>query len=98
MSDKPCFSCASVLRDSNTNLFSVIVAGGVDEAGVPLTQVEVLDPGATEWRPGLDLPLGIKYSRMIEEQDGGVVLAGGDAGGETLGTLYLLPNANLSVG
>ena len=50
---------------------TIIVAGGDDEAGAPLTLIEVLDPGATEWRPGLDLPLGIKYSRMIEEQDGG---------------------------
>ncbi len=56
--------------------------------------MELLDDGATSWRNGPSLPYGIFYGAMVQDQDGGVVLAGG-SGPSTyyLNTLFRLSNA-----
>ncbi len=55
---------------------STIVAGGSDGTSY-LSTVEILDEGSREWRKGPELPFGILYSQMVEDQKGGVVLIGG---------------------
>jgi hypothetical protein len=66
---------------------SIIVAGGYD--GSYLSSVEVLDEGSNEWQTGPELPFGIGFSQMVEDQNGGVVLIGGLG---NLDTLYQLPH------
>ena len=70
---------------------SIIVAGGWD--GSYLLSVEILDVGSNEWQTGPELPFGIYRSQMVEDQNGGVVLIGGDSQSVgTLDTLYQLPH------
>jgi len=70
---------------------SIIVAGGYGESS--LSSVEILDPDTYHWRQGPDLPFGIDSAQMVEDQDGGVVLVGGDfVSNHWLDTLYRLPH------
>jgi hypothetical protein len=85
-------SCGTIRKNSQTQEFSVIVAGGRDSNKI-LSSVEILDPGSNEWRKGLDLPFGITDAQMVEDQNGGVVLVGGLKGTDRyLDTLYQLPH------
>ncbi len=70
---------------------SIIVAGGYDSSY--LSSVEILDEGSNEWQTGPELPFGIRFSQMVEYQNGGVVLIGGySSPGVNLDTLYQLPH------
>jgi N-acetylneuraminic acid mutarotase len=69
-------SCGKIRRNKDSQEMSIIVAGG--NAGYSyLSAVEILVEGSNEWQTGPKLPLGIAYSQMIEDQNGGVVLIGG---------------------
>jgi hypothetical protein len=87
-------SCGTIRKNSQSQEFSVIVAGGWDHK--LLSSVEILDPGSNEWRKGLDLPLGIRGAKMVSDQNGAVVLVGGRTGtwddSKYLDTLYQLPH------
>ena len=55
--------------------------------------MELLDDGATSWRNGPSLPYGILYAVMVQDQNGGVILAGGSAfTNNHLTTLFRLSN------
>jgi N-acetylneuraminic acid mutarotase len=86
-------SCGKIRRDKDSQEMSIIVAGGSDGYFSYLSSVEILDEGSNEWQTGSELPFGIEWSQMIEDQNGGVVLIGGyssDVG--KLDTLYQLPH------
>jgi hypothetical protein len=71
---------------------SIIAAGGYDGSS-RLSSVEILDEGSNEWQTGPELPFGIWRSQMVEDQNGGVVLIGGDSYSvANLDTLYQLPH------
>jgi hypothetical protein len=58
-----------------------------------LSSVEILHEGSNEWQTGPELPFGIEDSKMVEDQNGGVVLIGGESSSyETLDTLYQVPH------
>jgi N-acetylneuraminic acid mutarotase len=74
---------------------SIIVAGGWNDSSI-LSSVEILDEGSNEWQTGPKLPFGIDGSQMVEDQNGGVVLIGGDKSPlDKLNTLYKLPHGGL---
>ncbi len=73
---------------------SIIVAGGWD-GSLRLSSVEILDEGSNEWQTGTELPFGIRFSQMVEDQNGGVILIGGLG---NLDTLYLLPHGGQDAG
>jgi hypothetical protein len=77
--DRYYHSCARVKKDINSLDMSVIVAGGLsyEVTGMPLTSVEILDPGSNTWRFGPELPNALEFFPMIEKPDGGVVILGG---------------------
>jgi hypothetical protein len=51
---------------------------------------EILDEGSNEWQTGPELPFGIYGSQMVEDQNGGVVLIGGQiSSGGNLDTLHV---------
>ncbi len=84
-------SCGRIRRNKESQEMSIIVAGGYD--GSYLSSVEILDEGSNEWQTGPELPFGILFSQIVEDQNGGVVLIGGfSSSGETLDTLYQLPH------
>jgi hypothetical protein len=56
----------------------IIVAGGWEESS-KLSAIEILDEGANKWQTGLDLSFGIDNCQMVEVQNGGVVLSGGNS-------------------
>jgi hypothetical protein len=70
---------------------SIIVAGGWYGSSY-LSSVEILDEGSNEWQTGPELPFGITGSQMVEDQNGGVVLIGGQSSSLSLVTLYQLPH------
>ena len=70
---------------------SIIVAGGFNGSSY-LSSVEILDEGSNEWKTDPELPVGLRSSQMIEDQNGGVVLIGGVSMSDTLDTLYQLPH------
>jgi hypothetical protein len=85
-------SCGKIKRNKESQEMSIIVAGGNDGSSL-LSSVEILDEGSNEWRTGPDLPFGIRYSQMVEDQNGGVVLIGGESSSiSKLDTLYQLPH------
>ncbi len=85
-------SCGKIRRDKESQERSIIAAGGYDGSSI-LSSVEILDEGSNKWQTGPELPFGISESQMIEDQNGGVVLIGGDSSSAgTLGTLYQLPH------
>ncbi len=84
-------SCGKIRRNKESQEMSIIVAGGYD--GSFLSSVEILDEDSNEWQTGPELPFGIVYSQMIEDQNGGVVLIGGRSSSvNNLDTLYQLPH------
>jgi hypothetical protein len=85
-------SCGKIRRNKESQEMSIIVAGGYG-GGSYLSSVEILDEGSNEWQTGPELPFGIGYSQMVEDQNGGVVLIGGFFSSESsLDTLYQLPH------
>jgi hypothetical protein len=90
-------SCGRIIRNSQSQDFSIIVAGGWYQSSSSilfLSSVEILDIGANEWRAGPDLPFRIHAAQMVEDPDGGVVLVGGSADSTWYhDTLYQLPHA-----
>jgi len=85
-------SCGRIRRDQESQEMSIIVAAGDDQAAY-LSSTEILDEGSNEWRTGPELPFGIFYSQMVEDQRGGVVLIGGRSPSTThLDTLFQLPH------
>jgi N-acetylneuraminic acid mutarotase len=87
-------SCGKIRRNKESQEMSIIVAGG-DVNGVSfLSSVEILDEGSIEWQTGPELPFGIYGSQMVEDQNGGVVLIGGESSSRvSLDTLFQLPHA-----
>jgi hypothetical protein len=85
-------SCGIIRKNNQSEEFSIIVAGGVDQSR--LSSIEILDLGSNEWRKGPDFPFEIYASQMVEDQNGGVVLIGGEyrTSGWTLDNLYQLPH------
>jgi hypothetical protein len=69
-------SCGKIRRNKESQEMSIIVAGGYG-GGSYLSSVEILDEGSNEWQTGPELPFGIAWSQMVEDQNGGVVLIGG---------------------
>ena len=84
-------TCGRIRRDKDSKEMSIIFAGG--SVGSPLSLVDILDDGSNEWRAGPELPEGIAFSQMVEDQNGGVVLVGGASQKDLpLDTLYQLPH------
>jgi hypothetical protein len=81
-------SCGKIRRNKETQEMSIIVAGGSDGSSY-LSSVEILHEGSNEWQTGPELPFGIWRSQMVEDQNGGVVLIGGQSSSST-GNLYNL--------
>ncbi len=86
-------SCGKIRRNKESQEMSIIVAGGWDGSST-LSSVEILDEGSNEWQTGPELPFGIFNSQMVEDQNGGVVLIGGDSSSSYLDTLYQLPHGS----
>jgi hypothetical protein len=85
-------SCGKIRRNKESQEMSIIVAGGYDGSSI-LSSVEILDEDSNEWQTGPELPFGIGLSQMVEDQNGGVVLIGGESSSVgTLDTLYQLPH------
>jgi hypothetical protein len=85
-------SCGRIKKDKEGQELSIIVAGGWAGGSSYLSSVEILDDGSNEWQTGPELPFGIERSQMVEDQNGGVVLIGGDSSSGILDTLYHLPH------
>jgi hypothetical protein len=86
-------SCGKIRRDKESQEMSIIVAGGYNDDSSYLSSVEILDEGSNEWQTGPELPFGIDDSQMVEDQNGGVVLIGGESSSiSKLDTLYQLPH------
>jgi hypothetical protein len=84
-------SCGRIRRNKDSQEMSIIVAGGWVGGSSYLSSVEILDEGSNEWRAGPGLPLNITASKMVEDQNGGVVLIGGFSSSfGLLSTLYQL--------
>jgi hypothetical protein len=85
-------SCGKIRRNKESQEMSIIVAGGYDGFS-RLSSVEILDEGSNEWQTGPEMPFGISVSQIVEDQNGGVVLIGGESSsGDNLDTLYQLPH------
>jgi hypothetical protein len=85
-------SCGKIRRNKESQEMSIIVAGGWDGSS-KLSSVEILDEGSNEWQTGPELPFEIDGSQMVEDQNGGVVLIGGESSPvDNLDTLYELPH------
>jgi N-acetylneuraminic acid mutarotase len=85
-------SSGKIRRNKESQEMSIIVAGGYDGSST-LSSVEILDEGSNEWHTGPELPFGIYNSQMVEDQNGGVVLIGGQSSSVgSLDTLYQLPH------
>jgi hypothetical protein len=85
-------SCGKIRRSKENQEMSIIVAGGWDGSS-RLSLVEILDEGFNEWQAGPELPFAILQSQMVEDQNGGVILIGGDSYSVgILNTLYQLPH------
>jgi N-acetylneuraminic acid mutarotase len=85
-------SCGKLRRKKDSQEMSIIVAGGWDGSSY-LSSVEILDEGSNKWLRGPKLPFGIRLSQMVEDQNGGVVLIGGESSPYVyLNTLYQLPH------
>jgi hypothetical protein len=69
-------SCGKIRRNKDSQEMSIIVAGGA-YGNDYLSSVEILDSGSNEWRTGPELPSTSVFSKMVEDQKGGVVLIGG---------------------
>ncbi len=70
-----------------------VAGGSIDELSF-LSSVEILDEGSNKWQAGPELPFEIRFSQMVEDQNGGVVLVGGQSPSVSkLENLYKLPHA-----
>jgi hypothetical protein len=83
--------CGKIRRDKDSQEMSIIVAGGWDGSS-HLPSVDILNEGSNEWQTGPELPFGIARSQMVEDQNGGVVLVGGESSSTYLDALYQLPH------
>jgi hypothetical protein len=84
-------SCGRIRRDKDSQEMSTIVVSGQDLGFI--SSVEILDEGSNEWQTAQDLTVGIGYSQLVEDQNGGVVLIGGlSNSNEKLDSLYQLPH------
>jgi hypothetical protein len=84
-------SCGRIRKNNESQEMSIIVVGGSD--GNYFSSVAILHEGSNEWQTGPELPFEIGNSKMVEDQNGGVVLIGGDSYSVgTLDTLYQLPH------
>ncbi len=84
-------SCGKIRRNKESQEMSIIAAGGIKSSF--LSSVEILHEGSNEWQMGPELPFGIRYSQMVEDQNGGVILIGGESSSvDNLDTLYQLPH------
>ncbi len=87
-------SCGKIRRNKEKQEMSIIVAGGYDGFS-KLSSVEILDGDSNEWLIGPELPFDIRYSQLVEDQNGGVVLIGGvSLLVDNLDTLYKLPHGD----
>jgi hypothetical protein len=84
-------SCQQIRRNQDIPNLSIIVVGGWDGSS-ELSSVEILDEDSNEWRTGPELPIAIRLSQMVEDQNGGVVFIGGRSSNANLDTLYQLPH------
>jgi hypothetical protein len=92
-------SCGKIRRNKESQEMSIIVAAGYVGGSSKLSSVEILNKGSNEWQTGPDLPFGIEFSQMVEDQNGGVVLIGGDSSSVgNLDTLYQLPHGGQDAG
>jgi hypothetical protein len=83
-------SCGKIRIGKESQEMSIIVAGGEYEQFY-FSSVEILDEVSNEWKTGPELPLGITAAKMVEDQNGGVVLIGGfSKPGSKLNALYQL--------
>jgi hypothetical protein len=82
-------SCGKIRKNKESHEMSIIIAGGYDGSS-PLSSVEILDEGSNKWQTGPELPFGIDESQMVEDQNGGVVLIGGESEPISYDTLYQL--------
>jgi hypothetical protein len=85
-------SCGRIRRNEESQEMSIIVAGGYYSGS---SSVEILDEGSNEWQTGPELPFEIIHSQMVETQNGGVVLIGGESLADcfcSLDSLYQLPH------
>ncbi len=86
-------SCGKIRRNKESQEMSIIVAGGYAGGSSILSSVEILDEGSNEWQTGPELPFKIYRSHMVEDQNGGVVMIGGESSSvANLDTLYQLPH------
>jgi len=86
------YSCGRIRRNRESQEMSIIVAGG-DDGSSRLSSVEILDEGSNEWQTGPELPFVIDECQMVEDQNGGVVLIGGESSSlSNLDTIYQLPH------
>jgi hypothetical protein len=86
-------SCGKIRRNKESQEMSIIAAGGIKSSF--LSSVEILHEGSNEWQMGPELPFGISHSKMVEDQNGGVVLIGGlSSSVGYLDTLYQLPHGD----
>jgi hypothetical protein len=87
-------SCGKIRRNKESQDMSIIVAGGWEALSLYLSSVEILAEGSNEWQTGPELPFGMSDSRMVGDQNGGVVLIGGKStsSSHNLVTLYQLPH------
>jgi hypothetical protein len=84
-------SCGRIRKDTGSIEMSIIVAGGYDVSS--LSSVELLDIGSNEWKIGPELPFAIYRSQMVGDQNGGVVLIGGESSSIAyLDTIFQLPH------
>ena len=89
-----CHACGRVRRNSRSQGMSIIVVGGRNGSSSSISSVEVLDESSNEWETGPELPFGIDETKMVEDQNGGVILIGGIlSSNDLLLNLYQLPNA-----
>jgi hypothetical protein len=85
-------SCGRIRRKIESQEMSIIVAGGHNGTS-SLSSVEILGEDSNEWLTGPELPFGIDGSRMVDDQNGGVILIGGKSSSlGYLDTLYQLPH------
>ncbi len=84
-------SCGKIRRNKESQEMSIIVAAG--RGGPEMSSVEILHEGSNEWQTGPEVPFGISLSKMVEDQNGGVVLIEGYSPSvDILDTLYQLPH------
>jgi hypothetical protein len=86
-------SCGKIRRNKESQEMSIIVVGGYAGGSSYLSSVEILHEDTNEWQTGPELPFGINGSQMVEDQNGGVVLIGGESSSvNNFKTFHQLPH------